>query len=188
MDQIFATFLVALISNRLARGAVFIIITLAALPNVTSRGQVFANQPNPDMVIAAAGTDAAKAAPKKEVGDEDDDDDDDDDQFKQPVRAGDLIGRDVIAPVESQDLLGHVVKIVQRDDDYTIVMTYGGQFGIGGHPVCVAADAFALTGITLQAKEISTEDLNKLPVCDGSGNTPVDPNVRFQMKLAKPAH
>lgn len=137
-------------------------------------------------MMAAAGVDPGKAA-GQDQGD-DDDEDDDDANFNQPVRAGDLIGRDVIAPIESQNLLGHVVKVVRRGDDVTIVMTYGGTFGLGGHLVCVAADALALTGYNLQAKEISTGDLDKLPVCDGTGDTPVDPNTSFKMKLAKPAH
>ena len=34
-------------------------------------------------------------------------------RFPQPVRVGDLLGRDVLRPVESQDVLGHVREVVR---------------------------------------------------------------------------
>jgi hypothetical protein len=177
-----------------ARDAVLMLFTLATLFGVTSSRPVSAGPSQ----SAAAATSALVAAAEKDddkddgkddtKGDAKGDDDDDARTFQQPVRVGDLIGRDVIAPLESQDLLGHVTKLVQHDDDVTIVMSYGGHFGFGTHLVCVPADALALTGYALQAKDISTNELDKLPPCDGTGDAPLDANASIKMKLAKPAH
>lgn len=189
MDQIFSAFISPLIVNKPARAAVPIVFTLAALLNVTLSHPVFAKQIESATRIAAASMDTGTSAGPDQGDDDDDDDDDNDDaKFKQPVRAGDLIGRDIIAPVESQNLLGHVVKVVRHEDDVTIVMNYGGTLGLGGHLICVPAAALALTGYNLQAKEINSSELDKLPACDGSTGTPVDANTTFKMKLAKPAH
>ena len=120
-----------------------------------------------------------------------DDDDDKDDRFPQPVRVGDLIGRDVIAPQESQNLIGHVRKLVRdKDGDLQLVMTYGGYFGsnVGSHLVCVDVDDLALTGVMIQAKDIDPGDLAKLPTCDGGDATPLDVNEVIKVNLAKPAH
>ena len=165
------------------------LFTLATLFGVTSCRPVSAGQ-SPSAATTSSVVVAADEKDGDKDNDKDDGKDDDDDQqkFRQPVRVGDLIGRDVIAPLESQDLLGHVAKLVQHDDDVTIVMSYGGHFGFGTYPVCVPADALALTGYALQAKDISTDELGKLPSCDGAGDVPLDTNASIKMKLAKPAH
>jgi hypothetical protein len=189
----------AIESKSLGPSAALLLFTLATLVTVTSSRLVFAQQvklaatASAATIVAAAMDDDKddekdddKDATKGEKGD--DDDDDDAQKFLQPVRVGDLIGRAVIAPLESQDLLGHVSRLVKHDDDITIVMSYGGHLGFGSHLVCVPAAALALTGYALQAKDISTDDLGKLPMCDGSGDTPLDANTTIKMRLAKPAH
>ena len=161
-----------------------LLFSSAGLLHVTSSRAVFALGPTPEVT-------AAHVTPDKENqkdDDDDDDDDNDDDKFSQPVRVGDLIGRDVIAPVESQDLLGHVRRIVQNGDAMTIVMSHGGYFGFGSHLVCVAADALALTGQALQAKDVSPADLDGLPVCDGGSDAPLDANAIIKMNVSKPSH
>jgi hypothetical protein len=184
----------AFVSKRSARSlvspgcAVLMIFSLAGLINVTSVAQLFAQQSAPS-VTAEKATVAAKDDDKDDGKGDDGDDDDDDQKALQSVRVGDLIGRAVIAPVESQDLLGHVAKVVRTgDDEVTIVASYGGHLGFGTHLVCVPADALALTGYALQAKGISVAELDKLPVCDGNGGTPLEANASIKMKLAKPAH
>ena len=137
-------------------------------------------------MATAANTPTDTAAKSDDT--DDDDEDDDDDKFQQPVRVGDLIGRDVIAPVESQNLLGRVVKVVGQPDEVTIVMSHGGYFGFGTHLVCVSAEALALTGHALQAKGVSPADLDGLPVCDGAGAASLAPNASIKMNVAKPAH
>ena len=118
-----------------------------------------------------------------------DDDDEDENRFPQPVRVGDLVGRAVIAPQESQNLIGRVRKVVRSGaGDVSVVMTYGGHFGFGTHLVCVSVDDLALTGYALQAKDIEDSELARLPVCDGSADQPLDANATIKVNLAKPAH
>lgn len=177
------------VPKSLARDAALLLFTLATLFGVTSSHAVSARQSQPVATAPPALVAAAEKDDDEDDGKDDTKGDDDDAQkFRQPVRVGDLIGRDVIAPLESQDLLGHVTKLVQHDDDVTIVMSYGGHFGFGTHLVCVPADALALTGYALQAKDIGTNELDKLPPCDGTGDAPLDANASIKMKLAKPAH
>ncbi len=139
-------------------------------------------------VAAAADGDKGKHS---KADSDDDDDDDKDDRFPQSVRVGDLVGRDVVAPQESQNLIGHVRKLVRdKDGDLRLVMTYGGYFGsdVGSHLVCVDVDDLALTGVMIQAKDVDPGDLAKLPTCDGRNGTPLDVNEVIKVNLAKPAH
>jgi hypothetical protein len=49
-------------------------------------------------------------------------------RFPQPVRVGDLIDRDVLRPVESQDVLGRVRRLVRdRDGQVMVVVDFGGS-------------------------------------------------------------
>jgi hypothetical protein len=72
-------------------------------------------------------------------------------RFPQPVRVGDLLRRDVIQPVESQNFLGTVQQIV-RDPDGTLaaVINLGGFLGFGSRPVSVPVDALVLLGQVLE--------------------------------------
>lgn len=131
----------------------------------------------------------ARPAGKDRSADNGDDDDDDDaNRFPQPVRVGDLIGRAVIAPQESQNLIGYIRKVVAAGDDVSVVITIGGYFGFGTHLVCVSIDDLALTGYAVQAKEIDASELARLPVCDGSAGRPLEANATIKVNLAKPAH
>lgn len=128
--------------------------------------------------------DGKSAAAEKDDGD----DKDDKDRFPQPVRVGDLIGRAVIAPQESQNLIGRVRKVVRNGDgEVSVVMSYGGYLGFGTHLICVSLDDLALTGYAIQAKEIEESELARLPVCDGGGNM-LAADATIKVNLAKPAH
>jgi hypothetical protein len=49
-------------------------------------------------------------------------------RFPQPVRVGDLIDREVLRPVESQDVLGRVRRLVRdRDGQVMVVVDFGGS-------------------------------------------------------------
>ncbi len=164
-------------------------------------------KPAGDKPAAGTGMEKGKPADKEEGDDDDDDDDDkpagkkaaaqsdknggDENKHPQPVRVGDLIGRAVIAPQESQNLLGRVRKLVRdREGEVNLVMNYGGYFGtsFGSHLVCVSVDDVALTGYQIQAREIDADELGKLPVCDGGADKPLDANETIKVNLAKPAH
>ena len=63
-------------------------------------------------------------------------------RFPQPVRVGDLLRRDVIQPVESQNSLGTVQQIVRNPDGtLAAVIDLGGFLGFGLRPVSVPVDA-----------------------------------------------
>ena len=49
-------------------------------------------------------------------------------RFPQPVRVGDLLGREVLRPVESQDVLGRVRRVVRdRNGQIMVVINFGGS-------------------------------------------------------------
>ncbi len=59
-------------------------------------------------------------------------------RFPQPVCVGDLIDRQVLRPVEQQDVLGRVASLVRLPDDATlVVVNVGGVLGLGTRPVGV---------------------------------------------------
>jgi hypothetical protein len=160
-------------------------VSLVVGPGVTGAVTFLVASVSTDAANAAtAGTDASADKPEGDNAE----DDDDDAKIRQAVRVADLIGADVIAPVESQDLLGHVKKIVRSGDGETFVVTYGGHFGFGTRPVCVPADALYLTGRSIQVKGIKLDELDRLPECDGAAGTVLEASATIRMKLAKPAH
>jgi len=68
-------------------------------------------------------------------------------RFPQPVRVGDLIRRQVLRPVEQQDVLGRVAGVVRRPDGAVlVVVNLGGVLGFGTRPVAVPVEAVALLG------------------------------------------
>src|SRR5262249_59597419 len=72
-------------------------------------------------------------------------------RFPQPVRVGDLLGREVLRPVESQDLLGRVRRLVRdRDGNIMVVVDFGGFLGSGTRPIAVPVDAMVLLGQDLE--------------------------------------
>ena len=59
-------------------------------------------------------------------------------RFPQPVRVGDLVGRDVLRPVESQDVLGHVRAVVRDSTgQILVVIDFGGLFAFRSRPIPV---------------------------------------------------
>ena len=90
-------------------------------------------------------------------------------RFPQPVRAGDLIGRTLIRPLESQDVLGHVTQVVRsKDGTERIVIDHSGLLGFGTRSVALPLDAVALLGADLVVLRLTPEQLSRLPSFDGS--------------------
>src|SRR6516162_11576853 len=59
-------------------------------------------------------------------------------RFPQPVRVGDLLGREVLRPVESQDILGRVRRVVRDSNgQIMVVIDFGGIFGFDSRPIAV---------------------------------------------------
>ena len=110
-------------------------------------------------------------------------------RFPQPVRVGDLLGKEVLRPVEAQDVLGRVAAIARRPDGAVlIVVRLGGVLGLGARPVAVPVEATALLGPYLAVMDLSPEQLRALPTYDGAGaqSLPVDETIR--VGLTRPFH
>ena len=110
-------------------------------------------------------------------------------RFPQPVRVGDLLGRDVLRPVESQDVLGHVRELVRDSQgQILVVIDFGGFFGFGSRPIAVPVDAMVLLGQDMEVVAFSPDQLRDFPTFSLSGTTPVPDDAIIKVGLAKPSH
>jgi hypothetical protein len=110
-------------------------------------------------------------------------------RFPQPVRVGDLIGRDVLRPVESQDVLGRVRRVVRdHDGEILVVMDFGGFLGFGTRPIAVPVDAMVLLGQDMEVVAYTPAQLRHFPTFRPSGTTDVANNTIIKVGLAKPSH
>ena len=110
-------------------------------------------------------------------------------RFPQPVRVGDLIGRTVLRPLESQPVLGHVRQIVRSSDGAVlVVVAYGGLFGLGARPIAVPVEAMALLGADLEIAGFMPAQLRSFPTFDAAGSVPVAPDDTIRVGLARPSH
>ena len=110
-------------------------------------------------------------------------------RFPQPVRVGDLLGRQVLRPVESQDILGRVRRLVRdRDGQIIVVVDFGGFFGFGRRPIAVPVDAMVLIGQDMEIVAFTPEQLRQFPTFSSSGTTDVAEDTTIKVGLAKPSH
>ena len=141
-----------------------IVLVMLALGNTG----VFAQQ------AAASGTDLAAAAMRR---------------FPQPVQVGNLIDRPVLQPLESRPVLGRTRQVVQlRNGAVSVVVAYGGVFGLGSRLIAVPLDAMALLGTDLEIVGFTPEQLSGFPTYDGAGAIPVAPGDTIRVGLARPSH
>jgi hypothetical protein len=110
-------------------------------------------------------------------------------RFPQPVRVGDLIGREVLRPVESQDILGRVRGLVRdRDGRIMVVVDFGGFLGFGARRIAVPVDAMVLLGQDMEIVAFTPEQLRQFPTFSPSGTTEVANDTIIKVGLAKPSH
>ena len=110
-------------------------------------------------------------------------------RFPQPVRVGDLVGRDVLRPVESQDVLGRVRRLVRdHDGQIMVVVDFGGFLGFGARPIAVPVDAMVLLGQDMEIVAYTSEQLRQFPSFSSSDTTDVASNTIIKVGLAKPSH
>ena len=110
-------------------------------------------------------------------------------RFPQPVRVGDLLGRDVLRPVESQDLLGHVRELIRDSKgQILVVIDFGGVFGFGSRPIAVPVDAMVLLGRDMEVVAFTPDQLGRFPTFSSSGTTRVSDDAVIKVGLAKPSH
>ena len=110
-------------------------------------------------------------------------------RFPQPVRVGSLIGRDVLRPVESQDVLGRVRRVVRdKDDQIMVVVDFGGFLGFGSRPIAVPIDAMVLLGRDMEIVAFTPDQLRQLPTFSPAGAADVPDDTMIKVGLAKPSH
>ena len=110
-------------------------------------------------------------------------------RFPQPVRVGDLIGREVLRPVESQDVLGRVRRVVRDGNgQIMIVVDFGGFLGFGSRSIAVPVDAMVLVGQDMEIVAYTPEQLRQFPTFSPSGTTDVADDTIIKVGLAKPSH
>jgi hypothetical protein len=108
-------------------------------------------------------------------------------RFPQPVHVGDLLGMDVLLPVESQDVLGHVRRLARdRDGQIIAVVEFGGFLGFGARPIAVLVDAMVLLGQDMEIVAYTPDQLRQFPTFSPSGTTDVANDT--SSKLASPSH
>ena len=95
-------------------------------------------------------------------------------RFPQPVRVGDLLGREVLRPVESQDVLGRVRRLVRGGNgQIMVVVDFGGFLGFGTRPIAVPVDAMVLLGQDMEIVAFTPKQLRQFPTFSPSGATDV---------------
>jgi hypothetical protein len=110
-------------------------------------------------------------------------------RFPQPVRVGDLLHRDVLQPVESQNVLGTVRQVV-RDNEGTIrvVIDFGGFLGFWARPIAVSVDAMVLLGQDMEVVAYTPQQLQEFPTFTPAGSSPLPDDTVIRVGLAKPSH
>ncbi|WP_157134771.1 hypothetical protein [Sphingomonas sp. PAMC 26605] len=113
-------------------------------------------------------------------------------RFAQSVRVGDLPGRRLLAPEESQHILGWVDGVVKGPDgDAQLVVEIGGalaRFGIGTRLVLVSVGDVALLGEHVALMDVDPEDLQKLPTYKPGSQAALPANATIKIGIVKPFH
>ena len=110
-------------------------------------------------------------------------------RFPQPVRVGDLPGRPVLQPIESQSALGRVRSIVQDGTgSVLVVIELRRWFGTTTRTIAVPVDAMVLLGDTVEVVAYTPEQLWSRPVFDPAGTTALAADATIKVGLAKPSH
>jgi hypothetical protein len=110
-------------------------------------------------------------------------------RFPQPVRVGNLLHRDILRPVESQDVLGRVREVVRDSNgNIMVVIGFGGFLGFGSRPIAVPVDAMVLLGHDMEVVAYTPDQLRQFPTFSPSGTTTVPDDTIIKVGLAKPSH
>ena len=110
-------------------------------------------------------------------------------RFPQPIRAGDLVGRTVVAPEERQPVLGRVVSIVRKSDGaMSVVIAESRWFGLGARPVAVPLAAVRLLGEYVALLDITPDQLSGMASFEAASAAEVPPDDTIRVGLVKPFH
>jgi hypothetical protein len=149
-------------------------VVLAACLSIAGAGAVHAQSATPGGMPPPPGMSLAESTAMR---------------FPQPVRVGDLLGRDVLRPVESQDVLGRVRRLVRdASGQIMVVVNFGGFLGFGTRPIAVPLNAMVLLGQDVEIVAFTPEQLRQFPTFQPAGTTDVADDVIIKVGLAKPSH
>ncbi|RUP18909.1 hypothetical protein [Methylobacterium sp.] len=123
-------------------------------------------------------------------------------RFPQPVRVGDLAGRFLLQPEESQPVLGRIAGLVRRDDGTAeVVIRLEGSLGLtwlglrsvawtGFSPrlVAVPVEAVALLGEYVALMGLTPERLHALPTFATGSATAIPPDETLRVGIVRPFH
>jgi hypothetical protein len=110
-------------------------------------------------------------------------------RFPQPVRVGDLLHREVLRPVESQEVLGRVRAAVRDSSgNILVVVEFGGFLGFGSRPIAIPIDAMVLLGDDMEVVAYTPAQLRKFPTFSPAGTTTIADDAVIKVGLAKPSH
>ena len=111
-------------------------------------------------------------------------------RFPQPIRVGQLIGRAVLQPVESQNVLGHLRSIVQdgRGQVLAVISLETGFFGFGSRLIAVPLDAMVLLGRDTEVAAFTPAQLRGFATFTAAETKPVSADTVVKVGLAKPSH
>jgi hypothetical protein len=119
----------------------------------------------------------------------------------QPVRAGDLAGRLLLQPDESQPVLGRVAGLVRRGGTVEMVVLLDGEWGLGwlglrrldwhgfgSRRVAVPVEAVALLGEHVALMDLTPERLQALPTFAPGSATGITPDETIRVGIVRPFH
>ena len=110
-------------------------------------------------------------------------------RYPQRVRVGDLLHRQVLEPVESQNVLGTVEQVVREGDGtLDVVIAYGGFLGFWARPIAVPVDAMVLLGQVMEVVAYTPKQLNEFPDFSAGSTVPLAADAIIKVGLAKPPH
>ncbi len=110
-------------------------------------------------------------------------------RFPQRVQVSTLLKRDVLQPVESQNVLGTVDSIVRGPDGVIqVVMWFGGFLGLGERLIAVPVDAMVLVGADMEVAAFTPAALAKFPTFSAGQSMVLPPAEIIMVGLAKPSH
>ena len=110
-------------------------------------------------------------------------------RFPQPVRVGDLLGKDVLKPVESQPVLGHVAAITRRPDGgLAMIIRYGGVLGIDTRHIAVPVEAVALLGPSVAMMGFTPQQLDRFPSVGFPAPATLPPDTSIKVGIVRPFH
>ena len=109
-------------------------------------------------------------------------------RWPQPVRVGDVIGREVLEPKENQAVLGRVAQVGRRPDGgLELRISFGGVLGVGARTIAVPIEATALLGEYVVVVDYSRSELGRFPSAEQTdGAVAADETIR--MPIVRPYH